>query len=111
MVLSSPDAPILRGFRSMPPKDHPLRCWNCDELEAVFSSLLSEFLLRALVVLHLLLAEDAFVIGLPGGEQVIEDACQLVRGGRDGLGRAEFGAHTPVVLAQPGLASVQRLRR
>jgi hypothetical protein len=81
-----------------------------NELEAVFSGLLSEFLFCALVVLDLLQCEDGFVIGLSGGEQVVEDGCQLVGCGGDSLGRSEPGPHAAVVLTKPGLASKQRLR-
>jgi hypothetical protein len=47
-------------------------------LEAVGFRLLVKFSLHPLVVLDLLLCEDRFVVGLAGGEQMEEDAGQLV---------------------------------
>ena len=61
--------------------------------------------LVALFVLRFLLGEDGFVIGLAGGKQMIDDACQLMRGGGDSFGAAKFGSHTTIVLAEPAVAA------
>jgi hypothetical protein len=76
------------------PKDHFSLCWDFNELKSQLFSLLAESLLHALVILDLLLGEDGFVIGLSGGKHVEDDAGQLVRRSGDGLGGAQFRAHS-----------------
>ncbi len=39
----------------------------------------------SLLMLSFPLSEDALLIGLAGGEQMVEDACQLMRGGGNGF--------------------------
>ena len=51
--------------------------------------------------------EDAFLVGLPRGDQVIEDPSQLVGCGDNGLGDSQFGSHAPVVFAQIGMAVIK----
>ena len=70
---------------------------------------MAEAALVALFVLRFLLGEDGFVVGLSGGQQVIDDTRQFMRGGGNGFGSAEFGSHTAVVLAESAVAARQRL--
>ena len=88
---------------------HLVLC-DWDKLEAVFFCLLHELLLEPVLVLYFLLCEDCFIIGMPVGKHVEDDASQFVSCGGDGLGRSQFGAHAAIVLAQPRLAAEQRLR-
>ena len=44
----------------------------------------------SLLMLGFPLLEDALLIGLAGSDQMVEDTCQLMRGGGNGLWRAEF---------------------
>src|SRR5215469_7971011 len=52
------------------------------------------------------LYEDAFLVGLPGGEEMINDSCEFVSSRGNRFGSAEFRTHSPVVASQVRLASV-----
>src|ERR1035437_3231748 len=81
---------------------------NFCELESEFTGLVGGSVFHTLFVFDFLLGENGFVKGLAGGEQVIDDACQPMRGGGDGLGRAEFGPHVAVGVAEPAVAAGER---
>jgi len=51
--------------------------------------------------------EDAFVIGLAGRDQVIENAGELVGRGSDGGRCAEPGPHASEILAKMGVAAME----
>jgi hypothetical protein len=55
--------------------------------------------------------KSAVVEFLSRRDQVEEDAGQFMRGGCDGLGRTEFGPHSPVEVTQSALAVVEGLSR
>jgi hypothetical protein len=63
----------------------------------------------SLLMLRFPLSEDALLIGLAGGEQMIEDSCQLMSCGGNGFWSAEFGAHALVVMAKNRLVVMQRV--
>ena len=56
--------------------------------------------------LVLVLSEDAVVERLAGGDEMINDAGELVGGGGDGLGGTEPVAHAAVGVAEARLATV-----
>ena len=63
----------------------------------------------AFLVTGFLLGKHAFVIGLAGGHEVIEDAGELMRGILDGLWGAVACALRAVVIAQIGFVVVKGL--
>ena len=63
----------------------------------------------SLLMLSFPLSEDAFLIGLASGEQMVEDACQFMRGGGNGFWSAEFGPHSAVVVTKNRLVVMQRV--
>ena len=75
------------------------------------SSASVEFVETPLLMLGFPLSEDALLIRLAGGEQMIEDASQLVGGRGDGFWGTEFGAHAPVVVAKRRLVVMQGMGR
>src|SRR5258707_8492923 len=78
-----------------------------NELKSQEFGLFLEFALDAPLVEEFLCGEDGFIVGLPGGEQMEDDAGQLVGCGGNGFGRSQLGTHAAKIVAQPGLASVQ----
>src|SRR5690606_10536215 len=60
-------------------------------------------------VLLLVVGEAGFVVGLAGGQQVIDDPGEFVRGGGDGLGRAEVGALSSEEVADGAVAAAGRV--
>lgn len=55
------------------------------------------------------LGEDGFVVGLAGGDEVVEDAGELMGGGGDGLGGPLAVSHTAVELAEDGVAAAEAI--
>ena len=51
-----------------------------------------------------------FIVGMPSGYHVIEDARQFERGGGDGLGSTQFGAHPAIEVPEKRLATMDRER-
>ena len=66
---------------------------------------------RAALIERFRLYEDAFLVGLPGGEEMINNFCEFVGSRSNRFGSAEFRTHSPVVASEVRSASVQRLRR
>jgi hypothetical protein len=64
----------------------------------------------ALAVLGFVVVEAEWLVGVASLPHVVEDAGELVRGGGDGLGRAETGAQAAVEAAESGVAVGGRLR-
>jgi hypothetical protein len=64
-----------------------------------------------LLMLGFSLSEDAFLLGLASGEQVIKDASELVGRGGDSFWCAESCAHSAVVVAERGLVVMQGMSR
>ncbi len=56
--------------------------------------------------LVLVKSEDTVVVRLSGGDEMIDDAGELVSGGRDGLWGPEPVAHAPVGVAEARFATV-----
>ena len=65
----------------------------------------------ALLVTSLKFGKDGFVIGLPGCDEMIEDAGEFMSRILDGLGRAVPSALRPVIVAEVGFAVVKALSR
>ena len=63
----------------------------------------------AFLVMSFLPCKHAFVIGLPGGNEVIEDAGKLMGDVLDGLWSTMSGALRSVIIAQIGFVVVKRL--
>ena len=63
----------------------------------------------SLLMLSFPLGEDAFLIGLASGEQMVEDACQLMSGCSNSFWSPEFGTYAPVVMAKNRLVVMQRV--
>lgn len=80
-----------------------------DEFEAESTGLFAEPCLETLVVLQIVLCADALIIGLSGGEQVVDDAGEFVGDGGNGLRSSQLGAHASIVLAERRVATVQGL--
>ena len=78
-------------------------------MKAEVLSLPGEALVKAEVLFELFSGEDRFVVCIAGGEQVVEDACQLVSRCGNGLRSPEPGPHGAVEVAQVGSASRQGL--
>jgi len=48
------------------------------------------------LIQRLALYEDAFLVGLPGGEEMMNDSCEFVRAAAvNHFGSAEFRTHSP----------------
>jgi hypothetical protein len=67
-------------------------------LKAEFASLGSKPGFPAFAKASLLLNEDAFIVGLPPRQKVIDDSSELMGSGGNGFGSAETGTHPTVVL-------------
>jgi hypothetical protein len=63
----------------------------------------------SLLMLSFPLSEDALLIGLACGEQMVEDACQLMGSRGNSLWSAKFGAHARVKMAKNRLVVMQRV--
>lgn len=61
----------------------------------------------SLLMLSFPLSEDALLIGLASSEQMVENACQLMRCGGNGFWSTEFSPHTAVVIAKNRLVVMQ----
>src|SRR5271154_4723622 len=55
--------------------------------------------------------EHTLIVGLAGGQQVVDNTGQFVSRGGDGLGRSQSGAQTAIKVAQTGARAGQRLGR
>ena len=70
-----------------------------------------KFVESALLVTSFKFGKDGFVIGLPSGDEVIEDAGEFMSGILDGLERAMASALRSVIIAQVGFVVVKGLSR
>jgi len=61
-------------------------------------------------MVRLLYGEEAFLIRLPGRQQMEHNASEFVGGGGDCPGGSEFGAHSTEELAEIGFIAMQRSR-
>ena len=59
--------------------------------------------------LDFVLSEDGVVVGLAGGDEVVNDAGELVGGGGDGLWGPKAVAHATLGVAEARLATVKAL--
>ena len=53
--------------------------------------------------------EDGLIVGLAGGDEVVDDASELVGHGGDGLGGSLAVSHAAVEVAEDGLVTVEAL--
>jgi hypothetical protein len=73
-------------------------------------SVFAQSQLSPLSTLFFTLMEDRFAIGFFGEQNMKDDTSDLVRGGRDGGGRAQLRAHTTKELAEITFCSTKRMR-
>ena len=92
-----------------PPRNELTFTLERRELEAEEGGLFAEVFLAALAVEFFFLGEDGGVIRAAVFDEVVEDAGQLVGGGRDGFRRTEAGFHAAEVIAKGRLATLQAL--
>ena len=64
---------------------------------------------RSLLMLGFSFLEDALLIGLAGGDQMVEDASKLMGCCGNGFRRAEFSPHAAVEVAKDRLVVMQRV--
>ena len=69
-------------------------------MEAELSCLFAEAHFGSLVCLFIATVEDGFCVRLLGQQDVIENPCDFMGGGSDGLGSAQLGSHAPKELAE-----------
>src|SRR6266700_3135821 len=84
-------------------------CCDGDELESESSGLFAETVVVSLGLFLVFDEEDTLIVRLSGGEQVIDDASQLVGGGGDSLRGAYAGRHGAVKVAQTCTVARHRL--
>jgi len=63
----------------------------------------------AFLILSFPFGEDALLVGLAGGEQMVKDACQLMSCCGDCFWGAELGPHASVVMAKNRLIVMERV--
>jgi len=116
---ASPDQPLGLIAKGQQPGEsaqekcallrNPSCCWSWNEGEAKGRSLGEEAAGFSLLVELIVVVKDRFIVGLAGGDEVVDDASELVGGGGDGLRCAEAVARAAVKLAEVGRVAVKGL--